>query len=126
VTTQTAGSYGAAYIAEGTKLWKRTGECDSCRRPGVVPAQCCRAIILDLAYPFTPDQQKWLELHPGFRALTPTKVRIDIPCGALDADGLCSLYGLPSRPKVCRDYPMRPSDIEETPGCVYEFELIKE
>ena len=100
--------------------YERTGECDGCNRPGLTPGQCCTYIQLPLARPLSPDERKWVELHPGI-TINETSVRIETACSALTEEGRCSLYGLPERPLLCATYPQQPF-LDE--GCSYQFKEI--
>ncbi len=102
------------------KTYRRSGECDGCKRPGLTPGQCCTYIQLPLARKLTPDEKRWVELHPGL-TVNGQNVRIDIQCSAL-SDGLCTLFGKPERPELCSRYPEH-SDLDA--GCSYTFERIK-
>lgn len=113
------------YFIDGKTVWKREGKCDSCQRPGLAGGDCCRAIVLELAVPLTDDDVKWLEYHPGFRAVTSTRVRIETACSKLTDEGLCSVFGTEERPLMCRFLPMRPEHIQDVPQCLYTFEKVR-
>jgi len=102
---------------DGT-TYRRTGECDGC--VDSLPGKCCTYVKLPLARELTPDEVKWLELHPGL-SIDGTAVRIEIPCSALK-NGRCELFGKPERPTMCERYPELP---ELDSGCAYTFERIK-
>lgn len=111
--------------------YRRTGECDSCQRPGITPGQCCTYVQLPLARDLTADERKWVELHGGILIVeTPEgqAVRIAEPCTALSEDGRCVLFGSPIRPEMCEDFPQWPGSIKGLPqgagSCAYKFELI--
>jgi hypothetical protein len=112
--------------------------CEQCTDLG----QCCTYIELplDRAF-FTADEAKWIELHPGFSVDSdgvaspmdardsfprPYTIRWEIPCSALQPDGLCGLYGTPFRPEMCGIWPDKPE--EQAPdGCAYlNKELVKQ
>lgn len=97
--------------------YRRTGEC-ACARIG----QCCTYITLPLARELSTDEGYWAELHEGLKVIGAT-VRIPIACNALTEEGRCSLYGMPQRPQICKDYPERPG---LDPGCTYRFERLSD
>ena len=103
--------------ADGT-TYLRGGECDGCRS-GVV-AQCCTHLMLPLARSLSPDEQRWVELHPGL-SVVGQNVRIDTPCSALH-EGLCSLFGSDDRPAMCVRYPELPEQVLD--GCAYTLEKV--
>ncbi len=101
------------------KTYRRSGDCDGCRRPGLTPGQCCTYLKLPLARELTPDEKHWVELHPGVR-IVGQNVQIDIKCSALE-DGRCTLFGKSERPELCSRYPEHP-DLDM--GCSYTFEKV--
>ena len=117
-------------------------DCAGCPDPGM----CCRYVELpvrwaiydgnhrrlDLHRGLTPDEARWVGLHPGFFVQpdgyevagpsvhgdwneAATAMHWDIPCSALGADGSCALYGKPERPLMCGDWPTGPHQAPE--GC---------
>ena len=92
-------------------------KCDRCPDPGM----CCRYMELPLARPLTEDETRWVELHEGFRMVTPNTIRFQVSCSALTPEGKCSLFGTDERPEMCSVWP---DAIEQVPeGCVYAEEL---
>ncbi len=107
--------------------YRRTGACDGCRRPGLVPGQCCSYIMLPLARELSDDERDWAQMHPGVM-INDQNVRIEAPCGALKDDGRCGVFGTGKRPQMCADYPESPEALQGIPvpdGCLYRFERIE-
>ncbi len=80
------------------------GECDRCPIKG----DCCKFMIFELANPMSADAIHWAELHPGVHIVNDGEgwfIRLDIPCGALTSDGLCSLHGTSEKPRTCTGWP---------------------
>jgi hypothetical protein len=48
-----------------------------------------------------------------------------VPCGSLNEDGKCDLFGSPARPRTCAKYPEHPQDIEGLEFCTYRFRPIQ-
>jgi len=126
--------------------------CEACADQG----QCCRYVTLPivheaydgvwlLARPLSPDEQRWVNLHPGVTATlryvslqdgTPARIvpgqpgsympaagyslRIDVPCSALSQEGRCSLFGKAERPQMCSDWPDQPEQLDGLIGCAYQ------
>jgi hypothetical protein len=69
----------------------------------------------------------WLERH-GITLLRRTGrllAYVPIRCGSLSADGACSLFGSPQRPRTCTTYPEHPQDVEGLEFCTYRFRPIQ-
>jgi Fe-S-cluster containining protein len=97
---------------------KRIGICDQCKRPGIEPAQCCRAITVWWP-PDDSDYECWLMAHEGV-SRQGGWVTFALRCRWLTAEGDCSIYE--DRPQLCRDWPAEPDDLELVPACAYRFE----
>ena len=126
--------------------------CEACADQG----QCCRYVTLPIRHevydggwllsrPLSPDEQRWVNLHPGVTATshylsvqdgTPVRtiagqpgthtpllgysLRIDVPCSALSQEGRCSLFGTVQRPQMCSDWPDQPEQLDGLIGCAYQ------
>ena len=82
---------------------------------------CCRYVELPLARILTPDEVRWVELHPGLSMSNPSTIHIEVNCSALTEEGKCSLFGTDARPVMCSVWP---DALEQVPqGCVYAERL---
>lgn len=109
--------------------YRRTGECDGCRRPGLRTGQCCTYVMLPLARGLNEDETRWLRLHHGmdiFETAEGFSVKVEIPCQHLTEDGLCAVFGSEHRPNMCALMPEWPGHLDGlVPGsCAYSFELL--
>ena len=102
---------------DGT-TYRRSGECDGCRRADVPAAQCCSYVMVP-DRPLSEDEINWLQLH-GLDEHVEHDVRLESPCSAL-VEGACSLFGKPERPNMCALYPELPG-LDE--GCSFSFERL--
>lgn len=70
----------------------------------------------------------WLEQH-GITLLRRLGQQllayISVRCTKLTEDGMCDVFGMPSRPKMCALYPEHPTDVEGLDFCTYKFQPIR-
>lgn len=66
----------------------------------------------------------WLEAHDIalIRRLGQNLLAyVPVKCTALTEDGLCGVFGTPTRPQMCSPYPEHPLDVEGIDFCTYRF-----
>ena len=88
---------------------------------------CCEMLELEInpVYLKAPDVANWVGQHgiglrmEGERCIA----RLPIPCGALQPDKSCALYGKPERPRMCAAWPDHPRQLDAVPGCGFSFEV---
>ena len=87
----------------------REGVCHGCKGH----AWCCTFLRLQVPpnYFDDADVKHWVELHGVTvqRIGEATYAVLNRKCGALAADGTCTLYGKPERPGLCAEWPATPA-----------------
>ena len=85
--------------------WVREGSCPPERCKG----RCCRHIAMWMDA--TTDDLQWVKTRGLTSYEMGSRLLIDFPsvCPHLTDTGLCALFGQPSRPKNCDDWPTDPS-----------------
>ena len=112
-------------------LWRREGQCDGCKRPGVEPAQCCRVFeVVDLSQLLSQwtaeeqaDYRRWASYHEGVE-LRGDMLLMHSPCRQLTEDGRCAIYG--EHPDLCKIWPALPEDLECFSDCAFRFVEVEE
>lgn len=95
--------------------WIRSGSCPPERCKG----QCCTHIGMWVE---PSADAEWLKARGLLVAPIGNRFLIDIPqrCQHLTAGNLCDIYGQPSRPQNCNDWPIEPANTL-LDDCGYEF-----
>ena len=102
---------------------------------------CCRYVELPKSGSrwLSDDEVKSVQLHPGLEVIDhryfviradllrnadilDRTIRYHVDCSALAADGSCSLYETPERPKMCEIWPDAPGQAPD--GCLYNDALV--
>jgi Fe-S-cluster containining protein len=78
---------------------------------------CCTFVTLCIhpAYAQSQDVKNWLSLHGITLKERNGQVwaNVPLPCGALNEDKSCSLFGQPERPKLCSEWPFNQQEIND-------------
>lgn len=100
--------------------WVREGECPPERCQG----QCCKHVGIWLE----PEADAiWMQTRGLEVKAVGERFIVDIPqrCAHLTDNNLCDLYGQPSRPKNCEDWPISPSNTL-LDDCGYTFRFVED